>query len=232
MWVIEANNTNKLSGAAILLQSTFTSGDCPMVTFTGCWFENNRGLESVVKITNPHTNYPSVIFMGNVILNDPNTVPKFIDAEHICLHISANHNPSTYSDIAIDLVNCRYFNFGCTIKHRTDDAQYAIVIGYDGKILTDFKFVDSKGVTLKSLGGTDTNRVYASSNNLRMESDKGSIVLSGEKGVDLGNSYLKPLRLGDLYIWAYNKTLYIRHGSAPTAYNDGMIFTILELPTE
>ena len=218
---IEANNVDSISECSILLQSTFRSGNCPMVSFLNCWFENNRGTESVIKITNSHTNHPVVIFTGNVILNTSNTVPIFINANSVCLYVAFNHNPSEYSDIAINLVNASYYNFGCTMKHRTDEAQFAFVLGDNGRVTTDFTVVNGKAVNLISPNGTGYNKIYSTSNHLKLESEKGKVSLNGENGVDLNNSYTKPLIIGGVYLWANGRDIRVKYGTVPTAADDG-----------
>ena len=220
---IEANNVDSVSECAVLLQSTFRSGNCPMVSFLNCWFENNRGKESVIKISNSHTNHPVVIFSGNVMLNDSGTVPIFIDAEGVCLYVAFNHNPSEYSDVAINLVNAPYYNFGCAIKHRTDETKFAFVLGDNGKVTTDLEFVNGKAVNLVSPNGTGYNKIFSTSNHLKMESEKGKVSLNGAKGVDLNNSYEKPLIVGSVYLWANGRDLRVKYGTVPTAADDGSV---------
>jgi hypothetical protein len=218
---IEANNLDNTTECSILLQSTFTSGICPMVSFLNCWFENNRGSECVIKITNSHTNHPSVTFTGNVILNNENTVPIFIDAHHVCLYVAFNNNPSTYSDVAINLVDAPYYNFGCAIRHRTDETKFAFVLGDNGRVTTDFTIVNGKAVNLISPAGTGYNKVYSTSNHLKMESEKGKVSLNGAMGVDTNNSYEKPLIIGGVYLWANGRDIRVKFGTVPTAADDG-----------
>jgi hypothetical protein len=218
---IEANNINSVAECSILLQSTFRSGNCPMVSFLNCWFENNRGAESVIKISNSHTNHPVVIFTGNVMLNESNTVPIFIDANGVCLYVAFNHNPSEYSDIAINLVNAPYYNFGCAMKHRTDETKFAFVLGNEGKVTTDFTIVNGKAVILISPNGTGYNKVYSTSNHLKMESEKGKVSLNGAMGVDTNNSYEKPLIIGGVYLWANGRDIRVKYGTVPDAADDG-----------
>lgn len=220
---IEANNVDSISECSILLQSTFRSGNCPMVSFLNCWFENNRGTESVIKISNSHTNHPVVIFTGNVILNTSNTVPIFIDAKGVCLYVAFNHNPSEYSDVAINLVNAPYYNFGCYMKHRTDETKFAFVLGNEGKVTTDFTIVNGKAVNLISPNGTGYNKVYSTSNHLKLESEKGKVSLNGANGVDLNNSYSKPLIIGGVYLWANGRDIRVKYGSVPEAADDGNV---------
>lgn len=224
---IEANNVDSVSACAILLQSTFKSGNCPMVSFLNCWFENNRGTDSVIKITNAHTNHPVVIFTGNVMLNTSGTVPMFINAEGVCLYVAFNHNPSEYSDVAVNLVNAPYYNFGCSMKHRTDETKFAFVLGDNGRVTTDLNVVNGKAVNLISPNGTGYNKVFSTSNHLKLESEKGKVSLNGAKGVDLNNSYEKPLIFGSIYMWANGKSLLVKYGGAPTAANDGTVLTTL-----
>lgn len=221
---IEANNVDSETECSVLLRSTFKSGNCPMVSFQNCWFENNRGTESVIKISNSHTNHPVVIFTGNVILNTSNTVPKFIDASGVCLYVAFNHNPSEYSDVAVNLVNAPYYNFGCTMTHRTDETKFAFVLGDNGRVTTDLSVVNGKAVNLISPNGTGYNKVYSTSNHLKLESEKGKVSLNGSMGVDLNNSYEKPLIIGSIYLWANNNgALLVKYGSAPSSIDDGTV---------
>lgn len=220
---IEANNADNTSDCSILLQSTFTSGNCPMVSFLNCWLENNRGTQSVIKISNAHTNHPVVIFTSNVILNDSGSVPIFIDAEGVCLYVAFNHNPSEYSDVAINLVNAPYYNFGCTMKHRTDETKFAFVLGDNGRVTTDLTVVNGKAVNLISPNGTGYNKVYSTSNHLKMESEKGKVSLNGAMGVDTNNSYEKPLIIGGVYLWANGREIRVKYGTVPTSADDGYL---------
>lgn len=218
---IEANNLDNTKECSILLQSTFTSGICPMVSFLNCWFEGNKGTESVIKIFNSHTNHPSVTFTGNVMLNDENTVPIFIDARHVCLYVAFNNNPSTYSDVAINLVDAPYYNFGCAMKHRTDETKFAFVLGDNGRVTTDLNIVNGKAVNLISPAGTGYNKVYSTSNHLKMESEKGKVSLNGAMGVDTNNSFEKPLIIGGVYLWANGRDIRVKYGTVPTSAGDG-----------
>lgn len=225
---IEANNVDKISECAILLQSTATSGEMPIITFNNCWFENNRGSSSVIIITNAHTNHPCYIFNGNVLLNESKTVPKFIDATGVCLYVVNNNNPSEYSDIAIDLHDTRFYNFGCTFKHRTDDDEFCFIVGYNGKVASDLNFMNGKGTNYISESGTGYNKIYSSSNHLKMESEKGKVSLNGAMGVDTNNSYEKPLILGNIYLWSYGKTIYAKSGALPASATDGTVVITCE----
>ncbi len=223
---IEATNRNNTIEAPITLQSTSPSGVKPIVTFRNCWLENNPGHESVKIIGSG--NSTQYLFDNNCIVNEANTCNYFVTSDNCYLIILNQSDPSTYNQIAVNVTNGHLFIMGSTVGYAIDEIDNAVSIGHDGHANSNLSFRNSYGIKLKSQGGTDTNRVYAQSNRLKLEANVRDVLIDGATGVDLANSYAKPLKLGDWYLWTYNENLYGKRSSAPTAYNDGKILLTID----
>ena len=223
---IEATNTDKDDISPVTLQSLSTSGASPIMVFRNCWFEQNNGTIPVL-ITGTDGYQKQYVFDGCTIMNAASAFDYFISATGRTLIMLNQSDPCTYNVASIKLRDGMLFILGGIFTYDADDETKVIHLGYDGFVNSSLVFRNSYGTQYKSAGGTDNNKIYAQSNKLKIVSDKNMILLDGATGIDMTNSYLKPMKLGSMYLWAYNEKLYAKYGSVPTAYNDGTVFVDL-----
>jgi hypothetical protein len=223
---IEATNTDKEDISPITLQSKSSSGSSPIMVFRNCWLEQNHGKIPVL-ITGTDGYLKQYIFDGCTIMNTANACDYFISATGRTLVMLNQSDPCTYNAASIKMANGRLFILGGLFSYDVDDEEKVTHLGYDGYVNSSMVFRNSYGTQYKSLGGKDHNKIFAQSNKLKIVADTDLVYLEGAKGVELSNSFVKPLKLGSMYLWAYNEKLYAKYGGAPTAYNDGTVFVDL-----
>lgn len=223
---IEATNMDNDDISPVTLQSKSTSGSSPIVVFRNCWFELNKG-KVPVRITGTDGVNKQYVFDGCTIVNESKTCDYFISATGRTLAMMNQSDHCTYNVASLKVSGGRLLILGGTFTYEVDDEKTVIHLGYDGWMNSDLVFKKSYGTHYVSAGGTDNNRIFAQSNKLKIVSDTDVILLDGAAGIDMTNSYLKPIKLGSMYLWAYNEKLYAKYGSAPTAYNDGTVFVDL-----
>ena len=160
-------------------------------------------------------------------MNAASACDYFISSTGRTLIMLNQSDPCTYAVASITLRDGRLFILGGVFSYDADDETKVIHLGYDGFVNSNLVFRNSYGTHYKSAGGTDHNKIFAQSNKLKIVSDTNMILLDGATGIDMTNSYLKPIKLGSMYLWAYNEKLYAKYGGAPTAYNDGTVFVDL-----
>lgn len=223
---IEATNTSGTVEAPILLQSISSSGTKPIVTFRNCWLEGNPGTSSIKLVGGTSSN--QYLFDNNNVLNTAYSCDYFIVSERCYLLILNQSDPTTYKEKAIKVTDGLLLIMGSTISYSIDNEDKVICLGDNGFVTSNLIFKDSFGIKLKSQGGSDLNKIYAQSNRLKIESNVRDIFLDGATGVEIFNSYVKPLRLGNCYLWAYNNSIYGKYNAVPTAYNDGKILLTID----
>ena len=223
---IEATNTAKANISPVTLQSKSTSGASPIMVFRNCWFELNHGSIPVL-ITGADGNQKQYIFDGCAIINAANACECFIKATGRTLVMLNQSDPCTYTGASVKVISGKLFILGGVFSYEIDDENNVTHLAYDGFVNSPLVMRNGYGVLFKSAGGSDNNKIYGQSNKLKIVADKEVVLLDGAKGVDMVNSYLKPMILGSVYLWTYNKTVYVKHGSRPTQYNDGTVLITL-----
>ena len=223
---IEATNTSESDISPITLQSLSTSGASPIMVFRNCWFESNHGTVPV-SITGTDGGQKQYVFDGCTIVNTANACDYFIKAVGRTLVMLNQNDPSMYNEKTVSVESGYLFVMGGILTYDIDDENRATHLGYEGQINSNLTLRQGHGTIYKSAGGSDSNKIYGESNKLKIVADTNTVLLDGAKGVQLQNSYLKPLIIGSVYLWSYNNTIYVKHGSYPTAYNDGTVLITL-----
>lgn len=223
---IEATNTSKTEISPITLLSKSGSGASPVMTFRNCWFEQNNGVIPVL-IAGTDGYQKQYVFDGCTIMNAANACDYFISASGRTLVMLNQSDPCTYKNASLNMSNGRLLIIGGIFSYNVDDENTVTHLGYDGFVNSNLVFRSGYGTHYKSAGGTDHNRIYAQSNKLKIKSDVNVIELDGAMGVDMTNSYLKPMVLGTIYLWAHKEKIYCKYNSRPTAYNDGTVLITL-----
>lgn len=224
---IEATNTSKLDISPIALHSLSGSGASPLMVFRNCWFEQNNGTIPV-RITGTDGNQKQYVFDGCTIMNAANACECFISATGRTLVMLNQSDPCTYTGASIKMRSGRLFILGGIFTYDVDDEKTVTHLGYDGQVNSHLVFRNSKGTHYKSAGGSDYNRIFAESNKLKIKADTNVVELDGAMGVDMTNSYVKPMILGSVYVWTYKGTIYCKYNSRPESYNDGTVLLSLQ----
>ena len=235
---IEANGINLEAGDN--RPTVFISGadqSQNMIAFKDCWFESNNN-NTVIHFKLGKNNTVSIDnckLLSTANMNDymiyAEPLNSTYNGEGANINITNSYDASQYIVNTLKTtgkITVHALNYYCqSMDIANIDGSFIKRMGYD-KFFTPIKFQNGNGTVYYSPAGTGYNKVYsATSNALFMESESGYIEIRPANnkywGSSIATSYTRPFRIGYLWLWQNGNSLYMKHASAPTSANDGVV---------